>query len=239
VVWEGAGRPRPPRSVPPLQAVFGSYRPRAGIGQQRQRRTLIRGAATWGYARPEKRKAGEPVPRTSPGRAMRRAASRYSSKVQQRPLTATSTSYRPRPALAGTADKRPAAPLVRDEEAAGSNPATPTQVTGHSPKRDVAFSYAVQQRLRAKLPTKSRRSAAHSWAGQPPREPSRPYIRPGSACWSALARGAWHRAVSATCRGHPGGSLRRPISCAVCRPELSPTHTPRSQGQHPWITMIG
>jgi hypothetical protein len=42
--------------------------------------------------------------------------------------------YRPHPALAGTADKRPAAPLVRDEEAAGSNPATPTgkwQVTEH------------------------------------------------------------------------------------------------------------
>jgi hypothetical protein len=34
---------------------------------------------------------------------------------------------------------------VRDEEAAGSNPATPTQLTGHSPKRDVAFFYAVRQ----------------------------------------------------------------------------------------------
>src|SRR5271165_6655754 len=44
------------------------------------------------------------------------------------------------------------ASAVRDEEAAGSNPATPTQVTGHSPQRDVAFFYAVQQRLRAKLP---------------------------------------------------------------------------------------
>ena len=40
-----------------------------------------------------------------------------STKVQQRPLTAACTSYRLRPALAGTADKRPAAPLVRDEEA--------------------------------------------------------------------------------------------------------------------------
>ena len=38
-------------------------------------------------------------------------------KIQQHSLTAASTSYRPRPALAGTADKRPAAPLVRDEEA--------------------------------------------------------------------------------------------------------------------------
>ena len=34
---------------------------------------------------------------------------------------------------------------VRDEEAAGSNPATPTQVKGHSPLWDVAFFYAVQQ----------------------------------------------------------------------------------------------
>ena len=73
--------------------------------------------ANWGYVRPEKQTVGEPVPCTSPGRAMRRAAGRYSSKVQQRPLTATSTSYHPRPALAGTADKRPAAPLVRDQEA--------------------------------------------------------------------------------------------------------------------------
>ena len=37
-----------------------------------------------------------------------------------------------------------AARFVRDEEAAGSNPATPTQLTGHSPKGDVAFFYAVQ-----------------------------------------------------------------------------------------------
>ena len=41
----------------------------------------------------------------SPARCSpRRAASRYSSKVQQRPLTATSTSYSPHPASAGTAD---------------------------------------------------------------------------------------------------------------------------------------
>ena len=49
-----------------------------------------------------------------------------------------------------------AARFVRDEEAAGSNPATPTQVTGHSLSWDVAFSLPysskVQQRLRAKLP---------------------------------------------------------------------------------------
>jgi hypothetical protein len=33
-----------------------------------------------------------------------------------------------------------AACWLRDEEAAGSNPATPTQVKGHSPQWDVAFS---------------------------------------------------------------------------------------------------
>jgi hypothetical protein len=44
-----------------------------------------------------------------------------------------------------------AARFVRDEEAAGSNPATPTQVKGHSPMREVALFYAVQQRLRIEL----------------------------------------------------------------------------------------
>ena len=40
---------------------------------------------------------------------------------------------------------------LRDEEAAGSNPATPTQVTGHSLPGDVAFIYAVQQQSAATL----------------------------------------------------------------------------------------
>jgi hypothetical protein len=48
--------------------------------------------------------------------------------------------------------------LIRDEEAAGSNPATPTQVTGHSPTKEVAFFFAysckVQQRLPARLSPK-------------------------------------------------------------------------------------
>jgi hypothetical protein len=42
-----------------------------------------------------------------------------------------------------------------DEEAAGSNPATPTEVKGHSPTREVAFSdphsSELQQRLRIEL----------------------------------------------------------------------------------------
>jgi hypothetical protein len=42
-----------------------------------------------------------------------------------------------------------AARFVRDEEAAGSNPATPTQVKGHFPSRDAAFFYDVQQQSTA------------------------------------------------------------------------------------------
>ncbi|SRR6266851_4233743 len=51
----------------------------------------------------------------------------YSSKVQQPPRTAASSDDRQHTQLAGTTAKRSAAPLVRDEEAAGSNPATPTR----------------------------------------------------------------------------------------------------------------
>jgi hypothetical protein len=43
---------------------------------------------------------------------------RYSAKVQQRPLTAASQHDRQHTELAGTTAKRPAPPLVRDEEAA-------------------------------------------------------------------------------------------------------------------------
>ena len=51
------------------------------------------------------------------------------------------------------------ASAVRDEEAAGSNPATPTQVTGHSPRWGVAFFYAVQQQSTA-TPTSQAASRA-------------------------------------------------------------------------------
>ena len=44
----------------------------------------------------------------------------YSNQVQQRPLTATSQHDHQHTDLAGTTDKRPAAPLVRDEEANAS-----------------------------------------------------------------------------------------------------------------------
>jgi hypothetical protein len=52
---------------------------------------------------------------------------RYSAEVQQRPLTAANEHghrHTEPPAMTG---KRPEAPLVRDEEAADSNPATPTR----------------------------------------------------------------------------------------------------------------
>jgi hypothetical protein len=64
---------------------------------------------------------------------------RYSAEVQQRPLTAASDNGHRHTGLPATTDKRPAAPLVRDEEAAGSNPATPTQVTGHIWLSGMAF----------------------------------------------------------------------------------------------------
>jgi hypothetical protein len=53
----------------------------------------------------------------------------YSTKVQQRSLTAASKHNRQHTELAGATAKRPAAPLVRDEKAAGSNPATRKQKT--------------------------------------------------------------------------------------------------------------
>jgi len=92
-------------------------------GGGRQRSTLARFAATWGYARPGKRKLA------SAHRARAREQIRqvlYSRQVQQRPLTIASHHNRQHTELAGITAKRPEAPLVRDEEAAGSNPATPT-----------------------------------------------------------------------------------------------------------------
>jgi hypothetical protein len=72
-------------------------------------------------------------------------------KYSNAPLPTTSRHDRQHTELAGTTAKRPAAPLVRDEEAPGSNPATPTQVKGHLPQRDVAFSYAAQQQVQQRL----------------------------------------------------------------------------------------
>ena len=66
------------------------------------------------------------------------SCTRYSAEVQQRPLTAACEHGHQHTELPATTDKRPAAPLVRDEEAAGSNPATPTekvQVDGMIAKR--------------------------------------------------------------------------------------------------------
>ena len=56
-------------------------------------------------------------------------SAKYSAEVQQRPLTAASQHERQRTDLAATTAKRPVAPLVRDEKAAGSNPATPEAET--------------------------------------------------------------------------------------------------------------
>jgi hypothetical protein len=70
--------------------------------------------ANLGYVRPEKQTVGGQAPRCG-HEPMRKA--QYSSKVQQRPLTTASQHDRQHTELAGATDKRPAAPLVRDEEA--------------------------------------------------------------------------------------------------------------------------
>ena len=79
--------------------------------------TLARCVTIWEMPG-RKRKVGESVPRSSPHRSTRRAASRYS----QRPSTAThpdSDKHELSPTLsvAGTAANHPAPPPVRDEEA--------------------------------------------------------------------------------------------------------------------------
>ena len=51
------------------------------------------------------------------GSILPEATQEYSSGVQQRPLTAASEHDRQHTELAGTTGKRPAPPLVRDEEA--------------------------------------------------------------------------------------------------------------------------
>jgi hypothetical protein len=92
----------------------------SAIGSTHEHPALYR--ATWGYVRPEKRTAGRSVrcPRVSRcGRCD--AAQNYSNVPAQRPAATTAGT----PELAETTNIRPAAPPVRDEKAAGSNPATP------------------------------------------------------------------------------------------------------------------
>ena len=55
-----------------------------------------------------------------------RPSATCSTQVQQRARTAAIQRSHQHTGLPGMPAKRPAAPLVRDEEAAGSNPATPT-----------------------------------------------------------------------------------------------------------------
>jgi hypothetical protein len=60
-----------------------------------------------------------------------RRSATYSMQVQQRARTAAIQRSHQHTELPGMTAKRPAAPLVRDEEAAGSNLATPTQLRRH------------------------------------------------------------------------------------------------------------
>src|SRR5262249_48544591 len=63
----------------------------------------------------------------------------YSAEGQQRPLTTARQPHPQHTPPAPATAKHPALPPGRDEEAAGSNPATPTQVTGHLRSSRVAF----------------------------------------------------------------------------------------------------
>jgi len=58
---------------------------------------------------------------------------KYTSKVQQRPLLETTSYHQRLPVPDAKVSEHDALPVVRDEEAAGSNPATPTQVRGPFP----------------------------------------------------------------------------------------------------------
>ena len=110
--------------------------------------TLARCVATWEMPG-RKPKVGESVPRSSPHRSTRRAASRYSGRVQQRTLTATSMSYRPHSPWLGqqpTAQhrrqfgtKRPIAGRVGHSWDATQQVIEPTSVTaGHGSKADLS-----------------------------------------------------------------------------------------------------
>ena len=107
--------------------------------------------------------------------------SRY-SKDQQRTLTATNTSCRPHPALAGTAANRPASPLVRDEE--GLESAGPTvwlclqgagpAVHSRQPDAQRCWPGYPGPALPAPPARRRRRSPAHGSGGFAACEPAQP-----------------------------------------------------------------
>ena len=100
----------------------GACPPRARQEGHPRRFTVIRGATSSALDLCSRRSSDR-------GRCLcRQGISRplYSAEVQQRALTTASLDNHQHPELAGMSVKDPAAPLVRDEEAAGSNPATPT-----------------------------------------------------------------------------------------------------------------
>jgi hypothetical protein len=94
---------------------------------------------------------------------------KYSAEVQQRPLTAASEHCHRHTELPAMTDKRPEAPLVRDEEAAGSNPATPTekfQVNGMIARcDDHAIDHLLAVRWRDRTPSPAR--AEEGWQRMP------------------------------------------------------------------------
>ena len=104
-------RPKPHRAQP-TDSNRGSQR--LTFTTTGTRRAPARRRANLAHVRSEKRAVGGLAPR--PAREPMRQA-QYSNHVQQRPLTAASKRERQHTELAGTTAKRPAAPLVRDEEA--------------------------------------------------------------------------------------------------------------------------
>jgi hypothetical protein len=106
---------------------------------------------------------------------------------------------------------------LRDEEAAGSNPATPTQVKGHSPKRDVAFSYAVQRQSTATPTSQAASQVGH--VGRYVREP---------ATAARLARASVIAGeMSTACTEATSG-----VRAVVTNPMPAPRSTQTSDGCH-------
>ena len=80
---------------------------------------------------------------------------------------------------------------LRDEEAGSSNLPTPTQVKGHLPRRDVAFSYAVQQRSSATATSQAGSRAAGF--RRHPRSFIHTDTMAGSSAWCTTSTSSWTR----------------------------------------------
>ena len=108
-------------------------------------------------------------------------------------------------------------PTVWDEEAAGSNPATPTQLTGHDKTADaMAFCLTASQK-RSSGPSLECRSLCHPSG---PDGGARPKARPEARAANLDGEsGSWRRAGRSSCLG-VGWAVSGPervVSVEVCR----------------------